>query len=135
MLHGTEILICRTLFLVLSFWALASCSDEPMLEERPETRSAEEGYRVSEYVGAKTCAECHSEAHAKWKESHHFHAMEFPTEKTVRADFNDSVFENYGITTKFFERAKNHGRDRESGWRDGGFEVAYTFGWEPRSNI
>ena len=132
MLHGTEILICRTLFLVLSFWALASCSDEPMLEERPETRSAEEGYRVSEYVGAKTCAECHSEAHAKWKESHHFHAMEFPTEKTVRADFNDSVFENYGITTKFFREGEKFMVETEN--QDGEmevFEVAYTFGWEP----
>ena len=63
------------------------------------------------------------------KESHHFHAMEFPNEKTVRADFNDSVFENYGITTKFFREGEKFMVETEN--QDGEmevFEVAYTFG-------
>ncbi len=132
MLYGTEILLCRTLFLGLLFGVVASCSDEPMLEECSETQSAEEGYRVSEYLGAKTCAECHSEAHAKWKESHHFHAMEIPSENTVRADFNDSVFENYGITTKFFREGEKFMVETENQYGEMEvFEVAYTFGWEP----
>ena len=44
-------------------------------------------YKLDEYVGAQTCAECHQESHEKWMESHHYHAMELPTEETVRADF------------------------------------------------
>ena len=79
MLVESEIFVYRLISLVIFFLALVSCSDESMLEESSQTPSAEEGYRISEYVGAKTCAECHSEAHAKWKESHHFHAMELPS--------------------------------------------------------
>ena len=90
----SEFSVCRPLSLVLFLLALVSCSDEPMLEERVKSSSSAGNYRISEYLGAKTCAECHSEAHAKWTESHHFHAMEIPSEKTVRADFNNSVFEN-----------------------------------------
>ena len=33
---------------------------------------------TDDYVGALVCSECHAEAHDKWKESHHFHAMELP---------------------------------------------------------
>ena len=68
-----------------------------------ESRSKDLGdNRLDEYVGAATCAECHAEAHAKWEESHHYHAMEIPGPGTVRADFNNTEFVHYGITTKFF---------------------------------
>ena len=59
-------------------------------------------YKLDQYVGAETCAECHQESHEKWMESHHYHAMELPNEETVRADFNNSTFENYGVTSRFF---------------------------------
>ena len=57
---------------------------------------------MDEYVGSSSCAECHAEAHQKWEESHHYHAMELPGPETVRADFNNTEFINYGVTTKFF---------------------------------
>jgi tetratricopeptide (TPR) repeat protein/ssDNA-binding Zn-finger/Zn-ribbon topoisomerase 1 len=111
---------------------LVSCSDEPLLENSVKNSSSIGHYRIPDYLGAKTCAECHSEAHEKWSDSHHFHAMEIPSEKTVRADFNGSTFENYGITTKFFRdggkymvKTENQKGEMEA------FEVAYTFGWEP----
>ena len=98
----SENLVYRPASLVLFFLALVSCSNEPLLEECVKSSPSGSDYRLDEYVGAQTCAECHSEAHVKWTDSHHYHAMEIPSEETVRADFNDSVFENYGITTKFF---------------------------------
>ena len=58
--------------------------------------------------------------------------MELPTEETVRADFNESEFENYGVTTKFFRKNDKFMVETEN--EDGAmeeFEVAYTFGWEP----
>ena len=58
--------------------------------------------------------------------------MELPNEETVRADFNNSTFENYGITTRFFRENEKYLVETEN--QQGGmeiFEVAYTFGWEP----
>ncbi len=88
--------------------------------------------KESDYLGSAVCAECHSEAHLKWKKSHHFHAMEMPTEQTVRADFNDSIFENYGITTKFFKNGEKFMVETENEQGEmQSFEIAYTFGWDP----
>ena len=54
--------------------------------------------------------------------------MELPNEKTVRADFNNTKFENFGVTTKFFRdgdkylvETENQNGDMET------FEIAYTF--------
>lgn len=88
--------------------------------------------RLDEYVGAATCAECHAEAHAKWEESHHYHAMEIPGPGTVRADFNNTEFVHYGITTKFFMDGDKYmvETNNQEGEMET-FEVSYTFGWEP----
>ena len=96
------------------------------------SESSQELSREDDYMGASVCAECHTEAHLKWQESHHFHAMELPSEQTVRADFNNSTFENYGITTRFFRNEEKYMVETEN--QEGAmeaFEVAYTFGWEP----
>ena len=65
-------------------------------------------YQLDEYVGAATCAECHAEAHAKWEESHHYHAMELRGPDTIRADFNNSEFVHYGVSQKFFMAGKKY---------------------------
>ncbi len=87
---------------------------------------------TDDYVGAVVCSECHAEAHDKWEESHHFHAMELPNEQTVRADFNNSSFENFGVTTKFFRKDDKYfvETENQAGVMET-FEVAYTFGWDP----
>ena len=66
------------------------------------------------------------------EESHHFHAMELPNELTVRADFNNSSFENFGVTTKFFRKDDKYfvETENQAGVMET-FEVAYTFGWDP----
>ena len=89
-------------------------------------------YKTDQYVGAHTCAECHEESHQKWMDSHHYHAMELPNEETVRADFNNSIFENFGVTSRFFRENEKFMVETEN--QEGNmevFEVAYTFGWEP----
>lgn len=87
---------------------------------------------TDDYVGAVICSECHAEAHEKWEDSHHFHAMELPNEQTVRADFNNSSFENFGVTTKFFRKDDKYfvETENQAGVMET-FEVAYTFGWDP----
>ncbi|MGE4550629.1 MAG: tetratricopeptide repeat protein [Opitutales bacterium] len=86
----------------------------------------------SGYVGSANCAECHAEEFAKWQGSHHFHAMELPSPATVRADFNGSTHERYGVTSRFFREGEKYlvETENEKGAM-GVFEVKYTFGWEP----
>tara|TARA_Y100001934_G_scaffold283484_1_gene403669 strand:+ start:3980 stop:6424 length:2445 start_codon:yes stop_codon:yes gene_type:complete len=84
------------------------------------------------YVGSANCAECHSGEFEKWHGSHHFHAMELPTPATVRADFNGSTYERYGVTSRFFREDEKYlvETENEQGAMEV-FEVKYTFGWEP----
>ena len=109
---------------------LISCGEER--KSATIYNEKEDLFKLEEYVGADSCAECHQESHQNWQDSHHFHAMELPNEKTVRADFNNTKFENFGVTTKFFRdgdkylvETENQNGDMET------FEIAYTFGWEP----
>lgn len=118
---------------IIAFWVCVSCEKKKESAEGvSRVKSDNSLYRLSDHVGAEACAECHQEAHGKWKESHHYHAMELPSEQTVRADFNNSIFENYGVTTKFFKNGEKYLVETEN--QEGEmevFEVAYTFGWEP----
>ncbi len=117
----------------LGFALLCSCGErsESELDLRNDARGGGE-HRLEEYVGAETCSECHRGAHEEWTGSHHYHAMELPTEETVRADFNGSEFTNYGVTSKFFRKGDEYLVETEN--QEGKmetFKVAYTFGWEP----
>ncbi|MBL63081.1 MAG: hypothetical protein CMI30_06675 [Opitutae bacterium] len=58
--------------------------------------------------------------------------MELPSPSTVRADFNGSTFEWYGVTSRFFKKDDKYLVETEN--QEGEmevFEVKYTFGWEP----
>ena len=93
---------CICTILPMIFLSVTNCSDSGKDHLQIPSANDDKNYLVDQYVGAETCAECHNQVHEKWEGSHHFHAMELPNEQTVRADFNDSTFENYGVTTKFF---------------------------------
>lgn len=124
-------LLKNFLFLGIFFWVclFIGCSDST---KETESNSSSDLYQASDYVGTENCKDCHAQAHAKWTESHHFHAMELPYEDTVRADFNNSTFENYGITTQFFREGEKYmvKTENQKGQMET-FEIAYTFGWEP----
>ena len=123
---------CICTILPMIFLSVTNCSDSGKDHLQIPSANDDKNYLVDQYVGAETCAECHNQVHEKWEGSHHFHAMELPNEQTVRADFNDSTFENYGVTTKFFRDQEKYLVETEN--QEGEletFEVAYTFGWEP----
>lgn len=84
------------------------------------------------YVGSATCKSCHSKEFDEWSGSHHFHAMEQPTDSSVKGDFNEKRFIADGDTLLFYKnndafmvRTKNKSGEEED------FEIAYTFGWHP----
>ena len=84
------------------------------------------------FVGSETCISCHQDAGTLWRPSQHAHAMAHATADTVLADFNDTTFDYFGITSRFFTK---DGRffvetDGPDGDRET-FEVKYTFGLDP----
>ncbi len=84
------------------------------------------------FVGGKRCIDCHRKAYEAWLGSDHDHAMEPADERSVLGDFDDTVFEHGGITSRFYRRdgryyVHTEGPDGEMG----DFEIEYTFGWKP----
>ena len=84
------------------------------------------------FVGTETCISCHQEVGENWQPSQHAHAMAHATTDTVLADFNDTTFDYFGITSRFF---KKDGKFLVETDGPGGeletFEVKYTFGLDP----
>ncbi|MEM8644517.1 MAG: tetratricopeptide repeat protein [Pseudomonadota bacterium] len=84
------------------------------------------------FVGSETCISCHQETGALWRTSQHAHAMAHATAETVLADFNDTTFDYFGTTSRFFK--KDGKFFVETDGPDGAletFEVKYTFGLDP----
>ena len=87
---------------------------------------------VVTFAGSDKCRECHQSEYDKWKDSHHYHAMEPATNDCVLGDFNDAVFEYNGVTSRFYRRGEKffvHTAGIDGTMSE--FEVPYTFGWYP----
>ena len=86
----------------------------------------------AEFVGAPVCGQCHVEAEAAWRGSHHDLAMLSATEETVLGNFDDAVFEHQGVRSRFYRRDGDYFVETEG--PDGAiqeFRIAYTFGADP----
>jgi len=56
------------------------------------------------FVGTRKCKDCHQKEYDKWRDSHHDHAMEVADDNTVLGDFDNAVFENHGVTSRFYQK-------------------------------
>jgi len=96
-------------------------------DHHPPIASANGGY-----VGAQSCAGCHTAEYRHWKDSQHAQAMQTATESSVLGDFHDVSFSYAGVTSTFFRRdgkfmVRTDGPDGTL--QD--YEIAYTFGVYP----
>lgn len=86
----------------------------------------------AEFVDNTVCVECHQQQANKWRGSHHDLAMQIASETSILGDFNNTIFEHFGVKTQFSQR---HGKFLvHTEGPDGTpaeFEVKYTFGVEP----
>ncbi len=115
-----------TLVIVLSFPAYL------MKEDFARARSIYEPEPMAEFVGRDKCIECHKEAWEKWRGSYHDLAMDIANEETVQGDFDDSIFTNEGVTSKFYQRdGKFFVYTEGPGGEMDEFEITYTFGAWP----
>jgi tetratricopeptide (TPR) repeat protein len=84
------------------------------------------------FIGTQKCMNCHKREYDKWQDSHHDHAMEVADKNTVLGDFDNAVFENYGITSRFYQKdGRFFVHTKGPSGKMGDFEVTHTFGWYP----
>jgi len=89
-------------------------------------------YEQADFVGADKCAECHTNEHNLWLESHHAMSMAVATDETVLGDFNNAELTEEGQVHKFYKRDDRFfvfTEGPEGEWEE--FEVTHTFGYVP----
>ena len=99
---------------------------------RPVSIPSEPAGRTATFVGSDQCRDCHRLEYDKWSDSHHRWAMAVATENSVRADFNDALFQHNGDTSRFYRKDGRyfvHTRGPEGKMAE--FEITHTFGWYP----
>ena len=85
-----------------------------------------------QYVDEASCHACHQKEYKLWLGSNHDLAMQDVSEQTVLADFNNTSFEHFGITTRFYRNGEQFWVNTEG--PDGlmaDYPVKYVIGVEP----
>jgi len=112
---GNRLSIAKVLLLVfISFYSCCSFS------------------ATDNYVGRKVCAGCHKQENEQWMRSHHDLAMQEATDNTIRGDFNNVRFKQFGVESRFYRKDK-HFMVRTDG-PDGKlteYPIKYVFGFYP----
>ena len=84
------------------------------------------------FVGAQKCAECHQSEYNNWRGSHHDLAMDETNDSTVLGNFDDAVFERFGVTSRFYRKdGRFFVHTQGPAGEMGDFEIKYTFGVYP----
>jgi len=114
--------------LVLALCLIHSCTDPKKTEEEktPEPKL------VNEYLGASSCASCHSKEYQDWQHSDHYLAMQTVSDSSVLGDFNGTRFSSDGVQSLLSKHGEKYTINTEG--PDGtnlDFEVKYIFGYFP----
>ena len=91
------------------------------------------GEQGGDYAGAPVCGECHRQAYAAWRGSHHQLAMAEAHEQMVLGDFG-GVSVTFGGVTSTFSRSPDGGYQVHTDGPDGrlqDYRISHTFGWYP----
>ena len=84
------------------------------------------------YLGAETCAGCHTQAYRDWQKSDHHKSMQLPNAESVLGDFDNRRVTLHGIESRFFTEGDGYFVETTNG--DGQlqtFKIDYTFGFFP----
>ncbi len=124
------------LALVLVFWLLRGARPAPqgaVAVSPPASGAAGAVARIRPaLVDNQLCVNCHQQAAAKWRKSHHFMAMALPSDASVRGDFANASFKHRGVTSRFFRRdGKFYVNTDGPDGNMADFEIKYTFGIDP----
>jgi len=102
------------------------------LNRTPESPPGRTAAQTAAFVGSQECKDCHKPEYDKWTDSHHRWAMAPATEKTVRGDFDNAVFDYFGTKSRFYRRdGKYFVYTQGVGGKPTEFEISHIFGWYP----
>ena len=83
----------------------------------------------AEHVGRQACIDCHKKQYDLYIDSDHDMAMDVATEETVLGNFENAVFDQSGIRSRFYKKDGRffvHTEGPEEELKD--YEVKYVFG-------
>ncbi len=98
----------------------------------PDRTGAERVKDDNIFMGSLRCAECHSKEYDSWKGSHHDNAMDIASDETVLGDFNNVLFTDNSITSRFYKKGERffvHTQGEEGEMKE--YEITHTFGYFP----
>ena len=87
---------------------------------------------TAQFIGSRSCAQCHQREYTEWQSSQHAVAMQEANDKTVLGDFSGATFSHGGVTSTFYKKDDKFWVTTEGA--DGklaDFEIRYTFGVSP----
>jgi len=103
-----------------------------MQESEVSTKRPNFARPLASFVGSGSCKDCHKKEYDKWSGSHHRWAMAPANEKTVLGDFNDAVFEHFGVQSRFYRKnGAYYVHTSGPAGKIQDYEITYTFGWFP----
>jgi len=79
----------------------------------------------------QNCVACHQAAVSSWQQSDHAKAMNIATNKTVLADFNNSITSHYSQKARFFINKKHYFVELTHEKKTKIHQIKYTFGHFP----
>ena len=87
---------------------------------------------TAQFVGSRSCAQCHQREYTEWQSSQHAVAMQEANDKSVLGDFSGATFSHGGVTSTFYKKddkfwVTTDGADGKLA----DFEIRYTFGVSP----
>ncbi|MGA9270704.1 MAG: tetratricopeptide repeat protein [Lutimonas sp.] len=116
--------------ILFSFLLLQGCQKET--KEEYEEVSALKIESVDGYVGDQNCTECHEQAAADWKNSHHDKAMQVVSENTVLGNFDNQSISLDGVDYLFYRKGNEfHVAIVEIDGSEQDYTVSDVFGIEP----
>jgi tetratricopeptide (TPR) repeat protein len=119
--------------MILMLTIFFACHQNRTGREWKGSRSQENTTIVSsQFTGRESCKECHLKQYDLFHGSDHDMAMDTVTDLTVLGNFNDIIFKQGGITTRFFRKDSKFLVTTEG--PDGIFEdyeIKYVFGIRP----
>jgi len=98
----------------------------------PRDRTTAKGQVTAAYVGYRGCIDCHKREFGLWSVSDHSRAMAVASDSTVLGDFNDAMFTQHGITSRFTKKGDGYFVRTEG--EDGNmheYRISYVFGYRP----
>ncbi len=101
-------------------------------QDNQSTDGPDYSHLTATWSGRQSCVECHVVTDSTWVGSDHEKAMQLPGPNTITANFNNSTFTHFGVTSQFYREGDKYwvrtdGPDGEIT----PFEVAYVFGHFP----